>query len=68
MLKIICNTCKKHDVFENEKHAYMAGWFWVGPRLNITLCYRCGTHKDAVSKTFNASRERGEVYDYQDQH
>jgi predicted nucleic-acid-binding Zn-ribbon protein len=42
MLKIKCKDCGYSNVYENEKHAYMDGWFWVGPKLAITICWRCG--------------------------
>ena len=45
MLKIKCISCKHSDVYENEKHAYMAGWNWVGKELKTTVCWDCYNKK-----------------------
>lgn len=45
MIKIKCGKCGKSDVFENEKHAYMAGWYYPdGQKQNynvVEICFDC---------------------------
>ena len=44
-IEIKCSKCGKSDVFENEKHAYMAGWYYPdGQKQNynvVEICFDC---------------------------
>ncbi len=55
MLKIKCVACRHSDVYENEKHAYMAGWNWVGKELKTTLCWTCYKKQRSELKTETVS-------------
>ena len=49
MLKIKCRNCNHTDVYESEKHAWMAGWNWVGPHRTITICETCDKAGDTTN-------------------
>lgn len=56
MLKIKCRSCNYANVYENERHAWMDGWNWVGHNegpdgyngsrrvRNIPICEKCNNN------------------------